>query len=310
MSNGKGLVSLPTTIEAALQPSTEARIITEPDAPYRIVHVNEGWCRTCGFDAEEVLGQTCKFLHGPGTCAQTLSMLGQGLQLKRGLAVQLLNYTKNGRPFMNTLQVAPLYNQSGKVTHYLGVIQARYLDTPAAQAAGAPNGAALPAQPGAGVHSSGGAGGYGAGGLPMPGVPGGSGVALGGGGQMSRLPVPSGGGYGGGGYGGGEDSGRGSYMGDNGGSSMEMGEDGDLASSRVPPFLTKLTEILTVESPDVVNLNPDTPSFTIGDPQRFAKEVRSPLPPIASPTFVKRSPRLSCTPPPSRLRSPAGGPSL
>ena len=122
------LGNLPTTIEAALVPSNESRIITEPDEPYRIIHVNEVWCRTCGYEAEEVLGQTCKFLHGPGTCGATLQMLKQALQLKRGLAVQLLNYTKKGRPFMNTLQVAPLYNSSGQVTHYLGVVMARYLD--------------------------------------------------------------------------------------------------------------------------------------------------------------------------------------
>ena len=102
VSTVTGFGNLPTTIAAALQPSTEARIITEPDEPFRIVHVNEMWCRTCGFDAEEVLGQTCKFLHGPGTCGLTLSMLKQALQLKRGLAVQLLNYTKAGRPFTNT----------------------------------------------------------------------------------------------------------------------------------------------------------------------------------------------------------------
>ena len=45
----KGLGSLPTSIEAALQPSSEARIITEPDEPFRIVHVNDVWCHTCGF---------------------------------------------------------------------------------------------------------------------------------------------------------------------------------------------------------------------------------------------------------------------
>ena len=119
-------------MRTALVPSHEARIVTEPEEPYRIIHVNENWCRTCGFDAEEVLGQTCKFLHGPGTCGATLKMLQQALKMKRGLAVQLLNYTKKGRPFMNTLQVAPLYNAQGQVTHYLGVIMARFLDGGAA----------------------------------------------------------------------------------------------------------------------------------------------------------------------------------
>ena len=48
---------------------------------------------------------------------------------------------------------------------------------------------------------------------------------------------------------------------------------GVLYFSRIPPFLTKLTEILTVEDSEVVTLNANTPSFTICDPQRFAKEV-------------------------------------
>ena len=60
------LGALPTTIEMALQPSNESRIITEPVEPYRIVHVNDLWCHVCGFDSEEVLGQTCKVLQAPG----------------------------------------------------------------------------------------------------------------------------------------------------------------------------------------------------------------------------------------------------
>ena len=71
-------------------------------------------------------------LQGPGSCRATIAMLRQALLLKRNFAVQLLNYTKSGRPFMNTLQVAPLYNPSGRVTHYLGVVMARYLDQPPA----------------------------------------------------------------------------------------------------------------------------------------------------------------------------------
>ena len=302
MSTSKGHSSLPTTIEAALQPSKEARIITEPDEPFRIVHVNEGWCRTCGFDAEEVLGQTCKILHGPGTCSQTLSMLKQGLQLKRGLAVQLLNYTKSGRPFMNTLQVAPLYNQSGTVTHYLGVIAARYLDQPGAQAAGAPQAQAhTGSAPQAALVNSAGSGFGSAANL----VTGGS---LGVGAATASALLPGRGGFGSGEYGSAEGLGRG-YAGsstmDAGASGMDVGGDdpnGDLSSSRVPPFLTKLTEILTVESPEVVTLNADAPSFTIEDPQRFAKEVSAP--PLSIPPPPPLPPPLLPPPLLQRARAP------
>jgi len=92
------------------------------------------------------------------------------------------------------------------------------------------------------------------------------------------MPTPLGGVGGGGGFGGEEGSGGGLALcgdggGGGGGSSVDGDDDGTSSISRVPPFLTKLTEILTVESPEVVGLNVDVASFTIGDPQRFAKEV-------------------------------------
>lgn len=292
----KVIGNLPSTIEQALQPSSEARVITEPNEPFRIVHVNENWCRTCGFDAEEVLGQTCKLLHGPGTCSSTLLMLKQALQLKRGLAVQLINYTKQGRPFMNTLQVAPLYNTSGQVTHYLGIVVARYLDPPSAASCESQvpqqlGQAALPQSLGAtprvedsSVPASANAL------VPVKsenGAP--LGGSLGGGGGLSLpQPLPMGEGIGrfSSAFTSGNDS-EDMYMIDTGGpngfdSGMMLddndqddgyGDSSPNSLSRVPPFLTKLTEILTVESSEIVTLNSHTPSFTICDPQRFAKEV-------------------------------------
>ena len=322
----QALGNLPTTIEAALQPSSEARIITEPAEPFRIVHVNEAWCRTCGFDAEEVLGHTCKFMHGPGTCPATLAMLKQALQLKRNLAVQLLNYTKSGRPFMNTLQVAPLTNRAGQVTHYLGVVMARYLDgggpvPPAAQQAGHPAPSPLLSAPGGAagrlgsdvstIPANAGSGDYAASA---------HGLMLGGGGRSfscSSTLAASGGGGGGGGS-----VNAGSSSMDSGGGSIDSSalaleytgglgglDDDSPGAWRVPPFLTKLTEILTAEPPEVVTLNAHAPSFTIFDPQRFAKEVRraEALSPRAAREGAPRPPSpappspLVFPPPPARL---------
>jgi len=250
------LGALPTTIEMALQPSNESRVITEPVEPFRIVHVNDVWCHVCGFDAEEVLGQTCKVLQGPGCCEATLTMLKQALNFKRNFAVQLLNYTKQGRPFMNTLQVTPLVDRDGKVTHYLGVVIARYLDG---------NGCASPS-PSIQLHSE-------------------SSHALvqreadavrtrearGGGRAMQSVdergcdPLSFG------------QSGMGLAHQSSGMltgiDSLDSMRDEDSASGRVPPFLTKLCEILTVESSDVVTFNPEASSFRINNPTTFAKEV-------------------------------------
>ena len=252
------LGTLPTTIEAALQPSTESRVITEPVEPFRIVHVNDVWCHVCGFDSEEVLGQTCRVLQGPGSCKATLTMLKQALLYKRNFAVQLLNYTKQGRPFMNTLQVTPLVDRDGKVTHYLGVVIARYLDgagyvSPSIQRTSESSHALALSQREADPARRGGS--------SSCSSIGSSNMTVGVGGSSGAL--------------GGSDPMGFGQMHQSGGMIVPidpMADDG--ATGRVPPFLTKLCEILTVESSEIILFSPDTSSFTIKNPTTFAKEVR------------------------------------
>lgn len=228
-------------------PSHQSVIITEPNEPFRIVHVNEAWCRSCGFDAEEVLGQTCKIMQGPGTCKATLKMLRQALLLRRNFAVQLLNYSKQGRPFMNTLQVGPLTNATGQVTHFIGVVVARFLDgsglvPPSVQQLGVP----APGDMRGDIY---------------PVMHDGS-VAAEADAEDQRQNASSS-----------EDRQRIKLDEQEGGLDDE-GEDGAGGQQgRVPPFLTKLTEIMTAEPAEVVTLNPESASFTVWDPNRFAKEV-------------------------------------
>jgi PAS domain S-box-containing protein len=231
------LGSLPSTLEQALQRSDECRIITEPNEPYRIVHVNEELCRVCGYDAEESLGRTCRILQGLGTCKATLGMLSQALMLKRNFAVQLLNYTKRGRPFMNTLQVTPLFSSQGHVTHYLGVVMARFLDA----------GNAIP--PSIHMHPQH---------APPP-----------------MLPMMESHSH--------DDYCRDFQTTQEEEDDMEMdlpqlSEDSSGSGSgsvmgRVPPFLTKLSEILSSEPESVVKLSPESAAFCVMDASKFAKEI-------------------------------------
>ena len=40
--------------------STDCRVITEAEPPYKIVHVNQAWCEASGHSASEMIGETCK----------------------------------------------------------------------------------------------------------------------------------------------------------------------------------------------------------------------------------------------------------
>jgi PAS domain-containing protein len=59
--------------------TTDCRVLTEANPPYRIVHVNTAWCQTTGYDPKQLVGNTCKILQGPETCQRTLQARGQPL---------------------------------------------------------------------------------------------------------------------------------------------------------------------------------------------------------------------------------------
>ncbi|KAG8468926.1 hypothetical protein KFE25_007444 [Diacronema lutheri] len=126
---------MPLTLEAALEPSSDMIVVTEALPPYRIVHVNAAWSRVVGFSAEEAIGQTCRLLQGPGTCRIALRKLSEAVNGCGSVTVQLLNYTAERKPFMNSICVMPLQPPSAQAAsapvrpwHYVGVCKATPLD--------------------------------------------------------------------------------------------------------------------------------------------------------------------------------------
>ena len=61
-------------IDAASDP----RVITEAEAPYRIVQVNDAWCESMGYSRSALIGTTCKILQGPETCVQPMQVRVDG----------------------------------------------------------------------------------------------------------------------------------------------------------------------------------------------------------------------------------------
>jgi PAS domain S-box-containing protein len=90
-----------------------------PDNP--IIYANAGFVRLTGYSVEEVLGRNCRFLEGPDTDWETLEKLRAALREKHGCTVQLLNYRKDGTTFWNRLSITPVRDDSGRVTHFIGV---------------------------------------------------------------------------------------------------------------------------------------------------------------------------------------------
>lgn len=92
---------------------------TTPDHP--IVYVNQAFEHITGYKAAEVMGRNCRFLQGENTDPRATRVLREGIRNQESVQVEILNYRKNGTPFWNELSVSPVYDEIGRLTHYVGV---------------------------------------------------------------------------------------------------------------------------------------------------------------------------------------------
>jgi PAS domain S-box-containing protein len=99
---------------------TEARPLNAPDGP-RIVYVNDAFERRTGYSASEVIGQTPRILQGPETQREELDRIARSLQDGCPVRAELINYTKSGEPFWLELEIVPLTDADGELTHWVAV---------------------------------------------------------------------------------------------------------------------------------------------------------------------------------------------
>ena len=118
---------LPRTLQDALRPcKTRSIVITEKEAPFRIVNVNTCWEQLCGYSYVESKGKTLgSLLRGPQTDPLTATtIIAKLLQGENDVGATLINYKKNGQPFYNRIRAGPIYNEeTGDISHFVGLLQ-------------------------------------------------------------------------------------------------------------------------------------------------------------------------------------------
>lgn len=103
----------------------EAMLLTDcalPDCP--IVFANDFFERMTLYPKEEIIGRNCRFLQGPHTNPNTIKTIRAAVHAGQPLDVELLNYRKDGVPFMNCFLMLPIHkraNPKGRVTHFLAI---------------------------------------------------------------------------------------------------------------------------------------------------------------------------------------------
>lgn len=106
----------------ALDSSYNGIIIADarlPDLP--VVYVNKSFERITGYQAIEVMGKNCRFLQGDIRDEKASLLIRQAIAEQKECHVLLKNIRKDGSAFWNSLYLAPVPDDDGKIHYYIGV---------------------------------------------------------------------------------------------------------------------------------------------------------------------------------------------
>ncbi len=93
----------------------------DPDRDFPLVHVNPAFERITGYPSSEILGRNCRFLQGPATEPASREAIRKALFQGQSASVVIRNYRKDGQSFLNELQLSPVLDPGGKITHIVGI---------------------------------------------------------------------------------------------------------------------------------------------------------------------------------------------
>jgi PAS domain S-box-containing protein len=89
-----------------------------PDMP--LVYVNESFVRLTGYEREFAIGRNCRFLQGEDSDPEAIQAMREAIQAEEPVSVELVNYTVDGERFWNRVDIAPVRDETGAMTHFVG----------------------------------------------------------------------------------------------------------------------------------------------------------------------------------------------
>lgn len=108
--------------DRAIEAASVGIVITDAQAKGNPnIYVNPALSRITGYAREELLGNNMRLLQGPDTDHVAIEEIRQALKAGRSCEVVLKNYRKGGVPFWNELLIAPVLDEQGKLTHFIGI---------------------------------------------------------------------------------------------------------------------------------------------------------------------------------------------
>ncbi|KAG7011841.1 Phototropin-2 [Cucurbita argyrosperma subsp. argyrosperma] len=113
-------IQLATTLERI----EKKFFITNPRLPDNpIIFASRRFLHSTEYTCEEVLGRNFWFLQGLETDQATVSKINDAIEEQREITLQIINYTKSGKKFLNLFHLQPVYDQKkGELQYFIGVL--------------------------------------------------------------------------------------------------------------------------------------------------------------------------------------------
>ncbi|MBL8638988.1 MAG: response regulator [Alphaproteobacteria bacterium] len=118
-------MALKTILSQMADYTTDAIIITKSTQENRtigpeIVYVNRGFTNLTGYEADEVIGKTPRFLQGPKTDKKTLARIAHAIENQSTICAEILNYSKEGYEYWVEINLNPILDpESGDCVYFL-----------------------------------------------------------------------------------------------------------------------------------------------------------------------------------------------
>jgi len=91
---------------------------TRPDEP--MIYINDAFERLTGYSKSFAVGRNCRFLQGEASDPDAVAELRAAVDAGESASVELLNYRRDGTPFWNRVDIAPVHDADGEVSHFVG----------------------------------------------------------------------------------------------------------------------------------------------------------------------------------------------
>ncbi|MDR9381264.1 MAG: bacterio-opsin activator domain-containing protein [Natronomonas sp.] len=106
--------------ERAIDEAPVGITIADADAPDEpMVYINDAFERLTGYSKGCVVGRNCRFLQGEESDLEAIAEMRRAVDTGEPASVELLNYRKDGDPFWNRVDIAPVHDD-GEVSYFVG----------------------------------------------------------------------------------------------------------------------------------------------------------------------------------------------